>query len=114
MLQKSPSKLHQHHTCTSLLQPTLYKKAIPNIGEKCHCYSDTQAKQGSPRIRFLQTHISHKTFEQMFNTTLTWFLDKQSKLDDAQSGFHPGHSTIENLVQLETQICTGMANNKYT
>jgi retron-type reverse transcriptase len=50
----------------------------------------------------------------MLNTRLRWFLDKQGKLDRAQSGFRPGRSTIGNFVQLETKILTGMANNKYT
>jgi hypothetical protein len=50
----------------------------------------------------------------MLKTRLRWFLDKQGKLDPAQSGFRPRHSTIDNLVQLEAKVLTGMANNKYT
>jgi retron-type reverse transcriptase len=49
----------------------------------------------------------------MLNTRLRWFVDKQSKPDPAQSGFRPGRSTIDNPVQLETKVLTGMA-NKYT
>jgi hypothetical protein len=48
------------------------------------------------------------------NIRLRWFLDKQGKLDPAQSGFHPGRSTIDNRIQLETKVLTGMANKKYT
>ena len=61
----------------------------------------------------LTSHLC-KTFEKMLNTRLRWFLDKQGKLDPAQSGFRPGRSTIDNLVQLETKVLTGIANNKYT
>jgi hypothetical protein len=50
----------------------------------------------------------------MLNTRLRWFLDKQDKLDPALSGFRPGRITIDNIVQLETKVLTGMANDKYT
>jgi hypothetical protein len=58
----------------------------------------------------LTSHL-FKTFEKMPNTRLRWLLDKQGKLDPAQSGFRPGRSTIDNLVQLETKVLTEMVNN---
>jgi hypothetical protein len=50
----------------------------------------------------------------MLTTRLRWFLDKQGKLYPVQSRFCIGNTAIDDLVQLETKVLTGMANNKYT
>ena len=90
--------------------PTLWRNAIvipiPKPNKDPHV-------PDSYRPISLTSHLC-KTFEKMLNTRLRWYLDKQGKLDPAQSGFRPGRSTIDNLVQLETKVLTGMANKKYT
>jgi hypothetical protein len=109
--QTHPS-IFQHFT--SLLQPTLHQEPIPTlwrnaivIPNKDHHVPD------SYRPISLTSHLV-KTFEKMINTKLRWFPDKRGKLDPAQRRFRSGQSTIDNLVQLETEVLTGMANKKYT
>jgi hypothetical protein len=54
-------------------------------------------------------YLFHKTRVQ-YLCRLRWCLDKQGKLDPAQSGFPARHSIIDNLVQLEIKVLKGMAN----
>ncbi|XP_045104412.1 uncharacterized protein LOC123499945 [Portunus trituberculatus] len=46
-----------------------------------------------------------KLLERLVNTRLTWWLEANNKLAEAQCGFHPHRSTLDVLGQIEYHIC---------
>lgn len=53
-----------------------------------------------------------KLFEKMVNKRLTWSLEYNKLLAPEQSGFRQGRSTIDNLLELESYVNEGFANNQ--
>jgi hypothetical protein len=100
MLKKLPQNFTNiilHFTTNSSQKkqiPTLWRNAIvipiPEPNKDRH-------EPDSYRPISLTSHLC-KTFGKMLNTRLRWLLEKQGKLDPAQSGFRPGLSTIDNLI----------------
>lgn len=54
-----------------------------------------------------------KLFERIINRRLVWYLEKNNKIDKAQSGFRKGRSTIDSLVALETEIHDAFVKKHY-
>lgn len=59
------------------------------------------------------TNCLGKLLEKMVNRRLTWFLESEEILDEAQSGFRRNRSTMDNVVLLEGEIRETLENKEY-
>lgn len=60
------------------------------------------------------TNCPCKLMERMVNRRLVYFIEKNKRLNQFQSGSRRNRSTIDNLVFLENQIVTGFAKQEHT
>ena len=60
------------------------------------------------------TSVICKLMERLVTNRLTWHLEKNSLLTNAQSGFRKGKSTIDQILKLQDTINKYMRNKGYT
>ncbi|KZS04645.1 Uncharacterized protein APZ42_032370 [Daphnia magna] len=110
----SPNKLHLLHLFNGLLTnahvPSLWKQSIviPLL------------KPGKPRENPTSyrpvslTSCLSKTMERIIANRLHWFLETKGKINKIQAGFRRGCSTMDHIIQLETDIVTSFSQKKST
>ena len=52
--------------------------------------------------------------EKLINNRLCWFLEVNNRISPYQSGFRHFHSTIDQLINIESIICDGFINEQHT
>lgn len=60
------------------------------------------------------TNTLCKTMEKIVTRRMVWWIEHQNLLDSHQTGFRKKRSTIDNIIQLQTEILEGFQNNQYT